>query len=187
MKEKKSASIILSLILSMLLVSISGGQGYTNSIKQDDALNWEGWYGSINDYIATMSEIINRGKQVATEADKRLSEAMQKDKRSVGKKIIAEIEKNLSTIVQELSRVNPPGELMTYHEKAIETYKYRAMGVDAILENNLDDYFMYTNTAISSEIESIEELIQVYKKHGASDEVIDALHVIIQALKEQFR
>lgn len=185
MKKKRSARVKVLLILSMVLVCIFSNQVYTGLVEAGNALSWERWYKSMSNYLDAMTAIINKGKQIAMRQDSRLSKAMQEDDRELGKGVVAETGKTLSAIIVELLELKPPQDLREYHQKVLDAYKYREMANDVMLRDNLDDYYMYINTAIISEIESIEELMRVYNNHGAPAELIDALHTITQALKEE--
>ena len=186
MKNKKSIRIILFIILPTLLFVVFSKQGYTALTEENSDISWREWYDSIGNYIKSMSLIMNKGKQVATSADDRLTMSVQNDDKIKGKKIITETGDSLSTITVELLELDPPQELREYHQKIIEAYEYRKLANDAMLRDNLDDYYMYANTAISSEIESLEELIELYQSHGAPEGLINDLQTIIKALNDQF-
>lgn len=153
--------------------------------KNEGFPKWREWISAQQGYLDKIEAIMAKGKDVAIRQNADLQDAMKKDDRLRGEKIIDDATKKLARINDELKAIIPPGEFKEYHTKVLEAYKFRQMANEAAQAKDVLNIRNNNYSAITSEIGAMESIRALYISHDAPKQIIASIDKSIAAYKQR--
>lgn len=144
---------------------------------------WREWIRAKQDYLGSIELRMKDGRDMAILQAAGLNEAVRNKDEAAGEKVIADTSKRLYGIVEDLKAITPPPEFKEYHEKVIDSYRYRQMANEATLNKDMIKIRDNGRRAAIAEIEALQCIRQLYIKHDAPPQIIDSIDAGIAADK----
>ena len=180
----KRRSIVFSLGLVLALAGMLGSSGCGDRNQELEPGSWQEWSSNkrVIRYMGQVKEITEEIKNSGIPLDLIFRKLSDNDKRS-----LIVLEELHSTGLKIIQRLIPPKELEGYHQRIVESISYGSKVINSILEADAGSASLYLRKSIKANIESSQEIKNLYIELSAPRELIGLVDKAITYDREALR
>jgi hypothetical protein len=152
------------------------------STHQDDADSWYTWFSGITGYLKKMNEVSRKVENYQKQAEVLIIKARQSKDKAMLAQGLGEIDHSFDLALNELSAIEPPGELAGFHSNIKKSVVSGKAIVKSAFEDRKEDIRMHLKESVSAMRDAYLVLMDVCRKHGVPEQELASVENVIRLL-----
>lgn len=177
-------SIALIMVFLVLFAGDRGG-AYASSAGKKHLARWQEFEQSTQRYRERIDYLKEMSEHIVAEADGQIKKAVREKNYEWAQSLAMAAMEKLTTIIEEVTQLVYPPELVQFYRKRIELHSYQRMFYEAFLRGNPELEISNRRMCLQAQAESLEELRRLYVAFSTPPAFFASLDVSIATLQQE--